>query len=670
MSTEITVVVGADSLLKRDQSTRNARRRDRLDSEALRDQVKTKAEEEDKSKGFNNKKDEYDPSRDPAAHARKKSDVSVGGFTTCFISQLYHKESYTGDVDFYGRGGNWSGGKFMDIKIKAIKEDGTFGNEVEFTFNRNRLDPTFYVDQSDLGVNVRDLYDFFHPEFAGGGARLPYSPYDLPSWNEGYGLDVQRWKGQAFGPSQSTETPRPGCYMIVDNEVQHWDGTINYEPLPLSVWPGGPSTFEHYSSFGEDFDFAFENNSSRNQNRYFSLGSPQDIQNTLGRPGFDDPGYQLFMLPLNDNHAYLVFLFTDVAFSFRGFAKYRGTMSPEIGVEGTPPMQGWNDTVYYGLDGTRKCEPPVYYYPTGFKFENNGVQLNDEALSKIQQVKIVELKDGVAKIISDDKISASLKRSITVLMPLDAEAKQIYTNKASNFFSSGVFARFFWDYAENYAGPMGSVTGDTDDNVVYRETVIDWYALNNIKYGGFDESGMISTMYVANRARERSLAKGYGFGYLETSNHFDSVYVENYGLSDPFNPESGYLANDVIFTPAVYAYFSGLATPSIGYDVAYSGIESYLSFTDPDAAPKRFISIDYTTKEVSSIEDPGSLYAWDVLTPVDSSLVSTPQEMPIFKRASHYAWNWDNPEFCWQRLINMGFTAAMIGPKPENLTDE
>ena len=72
MSTEITVVVGADSLLKRDQSTRNARRRDRLDSEALRNQVKDKAEEEDKSKGFNNKKNEYDPSRDPAAHARKK----------------------------------------------------------------------------------------------------------------------------------------------------------------------------------------------------------------------------------------------------------------------------------------------------------------------------------------------------------------------------------------------------------------------------------------------------------------------------------------------------------------------------------------------------------------------------------------------------------------------
>ena len=667
MSTEITVVVGADSLLKSDQSTRNARRRDRLDSEALRDQVKVKAQEDDKSKGFNNKKDEYDPSRDPAAHARKK-DVSVGGFTTCNIRQIYSKESVIGDVSWSGVGGNWSGGKFMDIKIKAIKEDGTFGNEVEFTFNRNRLDPTFYVDQADLGVNVRDLYEYFHPEFGDGGARYAYSPYDEPTWNNYYGLDIQRWKDKAYGPEQSTETPRPNCYMIVDNEVQHWDGTINYEPLPLSVWPGGPSTFEHYSSFGEDFDYSFRNNSYSNQNRYFSLGSSRDIQNTLGRPGFMDPGYQLFMLPLNNNHAYLVFLFTDVAFSFRGFAKYRGTMSPEIGEEGLPPMQSWNDTYYYGLNGTRKCEPPVYYYPTGFKFENNGVQLNDEALSKIQQVKIVELKDGVAKIIPDDKISASLKSSITVLMPLDREAKQIHTNETPNFFSSGKTIRWFWDNKEEVRGPMNSAVYETDDNVVYKEDVLDWYALNTIKYGGFDESGMISTMYVAYRARERSLAKGYGFGYLETSNHFDSVYVENYGY--PFHPESGYLANDVIFTPAVYAYFSGLATPSIDYDVAYSGIAEYLSYTDPDAAPKRFISIDYTTKEVSSIKDPGSLYGWDILTPVDSSLVSTPQEMPIFQRASHYAWNWDNPEFCWQRLIDMGFTAAMIGPKPKNPTNE
>ena len=104
MSTEITVVVGADSLLKRDKSTRNARRRDRLDSEALRSQVKDKAEEEDKSKGFNNKQNEYDPSRDPAAHARKKKDASVGGFTTCNISQIYNLETSTGANDFGGGG--------------------------------------------------------------------------------------------------------------------------------------------------------------------------------------------------------------------------------------------------------------------------------------------------------------------------------------------------------------------------------------------------------------------------------------------------------------------------------------------------------------------------------------------------------------------------------------
>ena len=557
----------------------------------------------------------------------------------------------------------------MDIKIKAIKEDGTFGNEVEFTFNRNRLDPTFYVSQSDLGVNVRDLYDYFHPEFNGGGARQNYSSIDEPYWNDYYGLDIQRWKGKAYGPDQSTETPRPNCYKIVDGEVRVWDDNTNYESLPLSLWPGGLSTFEHYSSFGEDFDFVFMNNSYSNQNRYFSLGSSRDIQDTLGRPGFMDPGYQLFMLPLNNNHSYLVFLFTDVAFSFRGFAKYRGTMSPEIGVEGTPPMQNWNDIYYYGLNGTRKCEPPTYYYPTGFEFANNGVQLSDEAFNKIQQVKIVELKDGVATIISDDKISRKLRDSITVLMPLHDEAKQNFPNETPKFFSSGKSIRFFWDYAENFQGPMATTVFETEDNVVIREDVLDWYSLNTIRYYSYsDSTGLWGTMYSAYKARERSLAKGYGFGYLETSNHFDSVYVENYGY--PFHPESGYLANDVIFTPAVYAYFSGLATPSIGYDVAYSGIKDYLSYTDPDAAPKRFISIDYTTKEVSSIEDPGSLYAWDVLTPVESSLVSTPQEIPIFQRATHYAWNWDNPEFCWQRLINMGFTAAMIGPKPENPTDE
>ena len=663
MSTEITVVVGADSLLKRDKSTRNARRRDRLDSEALRSQVKDKAEEEDKSKGFNNKQNEYDPSRDPAAHARKKKDASVGGFTTCNISQIYNLETSTGANDF-GGGGFWSGGKFMDIKVKAIKEDGTFGNEVEFTFNRNRLNPIFYVSQSDLGVNVSDLELFFIQ-------TLYDKPPNRTEYEDiYYTISYQRpYDDLRFGPTQSTVTPTPGTYLRLDDgyyQSIHSDPSLGL--IPNSEFPGSPAEFEHYISFGERFDFN-ETNFDRysNDNRYLSLGSPADIQGTMNRPGYLDPAYQTYMLPLNSNHAYLVFLYADVVFTFRAFAKYHGTLSREINVEGPPPQYDNKENYYVGLGGTAKCKQPEYFYPSGLEITDGQVRLSDKALNKIQEVKIVELKDGVATIISDEKIPQLLRQRIISMMPVSDEIK-LSLDTESYFFGSGRKQVMFWDYQNNSTGPCDTTVYATDDNVVYKEEKLPWFDLNSLK--PYKQDGYtLRPAYTYNKARERSLAKGYGFGYLQTNNHFDSVYVDSLGY--PFSPDSSYMANDTVFSPAIYSFLSQVATPSTSYAVTYDGILGHLGLIGaPEASPKRFISIDHATKEVSSIKLPSSLGDVSIFEPVDSKLASASEKIPIFQRATHYAWNWDNPEFCWQQLINMGFTAAMIGPKPENPTDE
>ena len=678
MSTEITVVVGADSLLKRDKSTRNARRRDRLDSEALRDQVKDNAEDEDKSKGFNNKKNEYDPSRDPAAHARKKKDASVGGFTTCNIRQLYYKERKSELTSLDGRRVyNYGGGKFMDIFIKAIKDDGNYGNEIEINISRNRLDPMFYVSQSDLNATLKDSLGLFWVQNPTSGYRnitWRQAPYKSNSSGLTYSLSYQNsavpdvagryfaWYPY-FGPNQDFETGDPNQFRLTDDGawVPAREPNNGYRSIPDQYLEAKSTSFDHYISLGNFFDNGGENYKMYNYNRWLSCGDEDDIQNALGRPGYGDPGYQIYMLPLNENHSYIAIVYTDVEVSYRGFAHYYGTMQTRIDVDGIHPDPGQFGSAYYkALGSTRRLRPPEHFYPPCFDIDDaqRRSRLTEQALKQFQQIKIVELKDGVATLIPDDQISAQLRQSFEIMMPLASDLKQSIDYDL-NFMGSGRDIKFAWTYLDDLGPIFNSITA-TEDNEVYTEPVLDWIAYKQQDYVGENSQGWNASEYRDSKARDRSLAKGFGFGFLETSNHFDSIYVENFG--QPFKAESTYLANDPIFTPAIYSYLGLVASPSINYEVAESGLLGM--------KPERFVSIDFQTKQVSSVQLPDSLSSLDVLNPVDSSLVSAPQEIPTFRRATHYAWNWDNPEFCWQRLIDMGFTAAMIGPKPENPTDE
>jgi hypothetical protein len=329
-------------------------------------------------------------------------------------------------------------------------------------------------------------------------------------------------------------------------------------------------------------------------------------------------------------------------------------MSHEINVEGTFPGYNPDTSSYYvGLGGTRDMSPPEYFNPPGLDITDYNVKFTDEALSKLQQIKIVELKNGTAKIISDSNIPSSLREHFTSMMPLSGEQFTSWDVEII-FFGSGRTKEYFWDTQDLYYGYFYSQITDTPSSVVYRERVLAWRDINKIKLG----NAITPPAYSTNQARERSLAKGYGFGFLETSNHFDSPYVDPGNTS--FQPESNYMANDRIFSPAIYTYLSRTASPATNYSTVMSSF-----FLE---APTHFVSIDFD--KASVVTPPSDLSSFSVSAPVDESLVSTGKQIPGFSRSTHFAWNWEKPQYCWQQLIDMGFTAAMIGPKPENPTDE
>ena len=36
------------------------------------------------------------------------------------------------------------------------------------------------------------------------------------------------------------------------------------------------------------------------------------------------------------------------------------------------------------------------------------------------------------------------------------------------------------------------------------------------------------------------------------------------------------------------------------------------------------------------------------------------------EKATHLAWNWSNPWYCWDELVRLGFTTAELGPRPQS----
>ena len=139
--------------------------------------------------------------------------------------------------------------------------------------------------------------------------------------------------------------------------------------------------------------------------------------------------------------------------------------------------------------------------------------------------------------------------------------------------------------------------------------------------------------YLNDQTRSRSLPKGYGFGRLASTNHFDC-------------PSIGYtskgFADDVFFTPAVYSYIKGQGNCGMFY-----GSEAIKEFADYDTDRVRL-----TTTQPNSIltSHAGPYGSWI--------------PAPLLKDSTHRSWNWGRPDVCWDELNALGFGPDLIGARP------
>lgn len=113
MTTEVTVIVGADGLRRSDDSLRTARRRDRLDTEALRKDLQGLKIQAEVSANPGAENGSYTPSRDPAAHARKGD--SLGNGILCVnIREQWFSQSYSLQLNGIDENGVLTGGASIE----------------------------------------------------------------------------------------------------------------------------------------------------------------------------------------------------------------------------------------------------------------------------------------------------------------------------------------------------------------------------------------------------------------------------------------------------------------------------------------------------------------------------------------------------------------------------
>ena len=151
--------------------------------------------------------------------------------------------------------------------------------------------------------------------------------------------------------------------------------------------------------------------------------------------------------------------------------------------------------------------------------------------------------------------------------------------------------------------------------------------------------------YYWKQTRERSMAKGYGFGKLSQRNHFDSEYGSS---------QLRGFADDYFFTPAVYDYIRGEGVCTALYRDFATTVGGFTKFADYDGTWR----VRFTEEPPTSITVPhdGPYSDW--------------VDVPILSGSTHRCWNWGRPDICWDQLKALGFPNGLIGSRPQSPDQE
>ena len=188
--------------------------------------------------------------------------------------------------------------------------------------------------------------------------------------------------------------------------------------------------------------------------------------------------------------------------------------------------------------------------------------------------------------------------------------------------------------------------------------------------------------------RYRLLPQAYGIGALKTEDHMKfSVMVPAPPPSDWYL-EKLWIGDSFFYSPMIYDYFSAF-TADPGNDALslfYDDVYVKATRMEPETIIDKDGQGNWVEKEIYTpppifidVNQAGpdngiqlSLFDsnWgdagrpiNVMSPHFADVVRV-KNIPGLRTATHYAYNWGNPWYCWDRLKEFGIPEDILGPRP------
>jgi len=642
MATQITVAVGANGEVLAAASMRQGARADRLDTEATLKQAKQAAFEtaDDDAPGRDNLKDKYGKSSDPAAHARKKK-TPTGQFAGVQIQYTHHRLLNLPWDELRDA-------KYMDISVRPISSDGVIAEPVTIELTRNLVTDMFCVPIPD-GLAKEE-----YQETGDTGYKfVPWWPQD-PNWQ--WGFNAARFI-YAVDPIRDCAVESGGVFTR--------NGKV-WMRIPLLYTPEivGEYALDPRNSSGIFNPYYIASDPEENFRRPEPIGFPADSKNynvTInGRTRSDanvtgwfdhdkDPVHEVFLLPYTGETTFLLVIFTDYLIKTRSLVSQVSINKSELNGDIIVGAE-----IFECTDVSWERFKPTHIIPDGYEFpetqqegwEDGGYQQNvlsqitEKGSNKIQTIKLYKIVNG----------------EMTEIEDIPQQLRDRASNLSYNFNGTGfrVDGKPAWRQSSNKRVHKSSFGGPFGDAVITERTTVEttdwrmwWPACGWTSSKELFEL-LVERKYLDSKTEERSIAKGYGMGDLSTGNHFNSRYL----LSDLFG-----FYDDCYFTPMVYQYLRGDAECSKLYDRINQSIT---------VKPEYFV-------DTTSAATFGTVaFAKDMPSTIDVSYTGEYlgiEEVPGLRNATHMCWNWNRPDHCWDELTALGFSQALLGPRPDKPSD-
>jgi len=419
-----------------------------------------------------------------------------------------------------------------------------------------------------------------------------------------------------------------------------------------------------------------------------------------------DPVHEVFMLPYTKDLNFLLIIYTNLEYSVAVTRQH--TEQHTSSITGTwPELPNDNGEMFYPESDwlqrpgvtTRLSQEvmpnPIIKWPTGLDLiaidgENNNafqmidshsakiysdfttqytLRINETGARQLQQIYLYQIKNGaVTEIDVPDKLREKAANLVTNLKGhgrTDVEGLDIDTR-----IFNGTLQNAYEAYKRNSLGGVEYVGlfYNTFYSPILHETWWSRYTsdptspafpLSSSIYENLGKYVYKSRKYKYGKTIDRSLPKGYGIGVIKYKNHFQQRY---YGFQEVYSGEYTSFDNDNYFTPAVYGYLSGRAFPTAWYQTAQDALPIDRQTFRP-IVPDHYINMPYPgeiTCEMTS-QTPISIHQG-----LADSYFNASTDVEEIRNCTHFCYNWNRPDVCWDELVDLGISKDLLGERPGN----